>query len=476
MKKIFAFLISVMIFVSCCPLVCAADSGGTIYYIDSENGNNDNSGLNENEAWQTLDRICKNDGEIKAGDTILLKCGQTFTTPVFLPASGEEGRYITLSSYGNGEKPLIYSEDTYAVLIFAINQNYWNISNLRFSAPNGCAVYLYSDGSADCSFIKIYDCEFFDIAPEELQETSPFNAAIGIGCYYGTEKVHDIDIKNIYVHDCAYGIHSNGVDDEGYGMVQDPEKDYNYNIHIRDSVFENCQAAGVIFGACYMSSAENCLIKDCATNPNFACAPIWFRHCDSCVVDHCEVSGSTNKQDGMTVDFDGWTTNCTYQYVYSHDNNRFMKNCLYDRFTRNRGNTVKYCLSVNDNTSRSLANTPLVVMKNLFGMSLFMSDFTFENNTLVNTSPVHFDLLTNARVCNNIIVGQKQTKWLTFFVNLTALLSTGEFRNNCFYDYFAPLNAGNSITDDPLLDDNYVSALSSGLGALDGNNYVGCRF
>ena len=177
----------------------------------------------------------------------------------------------------------------------------------------------------------------------------------------------------------------------------------------------------------------------------------------------------------MTVDFDGWTTNCTYQYLYSHDNNRFLKNCLYDRFTRNAGNSVKHCLSVNDNISRNLANTPLIVVKNFFGMALGMKDFTFENNTLVNIQPVHFDMLWNMNISNNIIIGKKETKWLTFFTNFTALMSFGKMENNCFYDYCAPFNAKNSVTQNPGLDENYVSAQYPSLGALDGTNYVGCR-
>ena len=475
MKKLTAAVLVFAFLFGFCPAVCAADTPGATYYIDAENGSNENTGTSESEPWQTLDRISANDGEIKPGDTILLKCGQTFTTPVGLPVSGEEGRPVTLSSYGEGEKPLICNSGEFAVLLFIHDKSHWDINNLRFSAPKGCGIFICADENADTSFISIHDCEFFDIILEELQEISPFNAAININSTYEGGRVHDIAIENITVHDCAYGVHSNGDDAEGYGVVQTPDKDYNYNIHIKNSRFENCQAAAVVFGACYMSTAENCFIKDCATNPNFACAPIWFRHCDSCVVDHCEVSGSTNKQDGMTVDFDGWTTNCTYQYVYSHDNNRFMKNCLYDRFTRNSGNTVRHCLSVNDNTSRSIANTPPFVPKNFFGLALVMNDFTFENNTLVNTSPVHFDMLRNMKVRNNIIIGQKLSKTLTFFTNLTSLLSTGVIENNIFYDYSVPLNAVNSTTNNPLLDGNYVSALSPELGALDGTNYVGCR-
>lgn len=474
-KAITAILFFVFTAFLFCVSAYAEDSSpGSVYYIDAENGSDENSGLRENEAWRTLSRICENEGEIKPGDTILLKRGQTFEGGIKMPAGGEEGKPVTLSAYGEGEKPLITDDNEYVILLFFVDVSYWNISDLRFSTPRGCAIYFMA-GDEDVSHITVSDCDFFDISKEELEEINTFFSAININNAERDSRVHNIEISRITVRDCAYGIHSNGNDDEGFGVVQNPETDYNYNIHITDSVFENCRAGAVIFGACYLSTAENCLIKDCATNPNFACAPIWFRHCDSCVVDHCEISGSTNRQDGMTVDFDGWTTNCTYQYIYSHDNNRFLKNCLYDRFTRNAGNSVKHCLSVNDNISRNLANTPLIVVKNFFGMALGMKDFTFENNTLVNIQPVHFDMLWNMNISNNIIIGKKETKWLTFFTNFTALMSFGKMENNCFYDYCAPFNAKNSVTQNPGLDENYVSAQYPSLGALDGTNYVGCR-
>ena len=178
----------------------------------------------------------------------------------------------------------------------------------------------------------------------------------------------------------------------------------------------------------------------------------------------------------MTIDFDGWTTYCTYEYIYSHDNNRFIKNCMYDRYTANRGNTVRYCLSVNDNNSRNILNTPLIATENILGMGLVMEDFTFCNNTIVNASPIQFDMLRNAIIMNNLVVGQSSKTWQTFFTGITAFTVTGEFENNCFFNYVNPATAKRSIKSDPELNEKYIpQGLPRDIGALDGSNYVGCR-
>lgn len=464
-------LIAALVF-SLFEIASFADFEAQVYYIDSENGDDENDGKSEGTAWETLENL--KELELNPGDSILLKSGGVYEGSIAPESGGTKDAHITVSSYGEGEKPLL-KNDKYSILMPVINVSYLDISGLHFSAKDGCAIYILADGE-DASFITISDCDFSDIHPEELKSTSTFHAAINISNTEDKGRVHDILIERINVENCAYGMHTSGNDPEIFGIYAVPETDYNYNITVKDSIFRNCQGGAVIIGCQYKSKVENCLIEDCATNKNFACAPIWFRHSDSCTVSHCEVSGSTNKQDGMTIDFDGWTTNCTYEYIYSHDNNRFIKNCLFDSHTHNSGNTVRYCLSVNDNNKRNLMNTPLVKFENILGTALRMKNFTFINNTLVNISPIHFDLLSNATIKNNIIVGQSNKKWQTVFTNLTSLLSTGDFDSNCFFNFSVPLNAGNSITSDPEFDENYVStALPSNMGALNGNNYVGCR-
>ena len=88
-------------------------------------------------------------------------------------------------------------------------------------------------------------------------------------------------------------------------------------------------------------------LKDENGNALYYIAAMWFHYSNNCTIQNCERAGQKCVTDGMTVDFDHWSFNCTYQYIYSHDNTSFMVNNSKDD-NPNRGNTVRYCLSVND--------------------------------------------------------------------------------------------------------------------------------
>jgi len=76
------------------------------YYIDFENGNDDNTGLNEGTAWKNATII--NDKLFNPGDQILLKRGQSWDGKISISSNGQEGMPILFGAYGSGENPVIY--------------------------------------------------------------------------------------------------------------------------------------------------------------------------------------------------------------------------------------------------------------------------------------------------------------------------------------------------------------------------------
>lgn len=78
--------------------------GDTVYYIDSENGNDLNDGKSEKTAWQSVYklRMCR----LEDGDTILLKCGRQYAGTLALEGLKPD-KSILISSYGEGERPVI---------------------------------------------------------------------------------------------------------------------------------------------------------------------------------------------------------------------------------------------------------------------------------------------------------------------------------------------------------------------------------
>ncbi|HYG77772.1 MAG TPA: right-handed parallel beta-helix repeat-containing protein [Planctomycetota bacterium] len=77
----------------------------TTYYVDGQSGADSNAGTAPDAAWKTLAKVTASQNLLQPGDSILLRSGQTFTGPLVLQKSGTPELPITVSRYGDGEKP-----------------------------------------------------------------------------------------------------------------------------------------------------------------------------------------------------------------------------------------------------------------------------------------------------------------------------------------------------------------------------------
>jgi hypothetical protein len=75
------------------------------YYIDATSGNDNNTGLDKNSAWKTINKV--NNYHFKAGDKIFLKRGESWNESLLFPSSGDSLNPITIGAYGNGYAPII---------------------------------------------------------------------------------------------------------------------------------------------------------------------------------------------------------------------------------------------------------------------------------------------------------------------------------------------------------------------------------
>lgn len=73
---------------------------GTVYYVSEKSGNDSNSGLTQDDAWQTTKAVIN--AQLKEGDAVLFERGGLYRTGTVDMVSG-----VTYGSYGVGEKPII---------------------------------------------------------------------------------------------------------------------------------------------------------------------------------------------------------------------------------------------------------------------------------------------------------------------------------------------------------------------------------
>jgi len=78
-------------------------SRATDYYIHATDGNDDNFGTEPNLAWQSIEKV--NSFSFSAGDNIYFAKGEIFRGELRFRSSGTPEQPITISSYGEGEKP-----------------------------------------------------------------------------------------------------------------------------------------------------------------------------------------------------------------------------------------------------------------------------------------------------------------------------------------------------------------------------------
>ena len=82
---------------------------GTVYYVDSINGNDANAGTSSAAAWRTVAKI--NARSFSAGDQVLFMRGGVWRERLAIPSSGTAVNPITFGAYGSGADPVITGTD-----------------------------------------------------------------------------------------------------------------------------------------------------------------------------------------------------------------------------------------------------------------------------------------------------------------------------------------------------------------------------
>ncbi len=356
----------------------AAD--GETYYVDSVSGNDENSGTSPETAWRTIDRA--NSVSYSANDKILFKCGEIFDGMLVADGSGTKDAPVTVSSYGEGERPVIRSSEAFVMVIYNVSN--WVVENIDFTAPDayGMLITAFSGGSTEN--ITVRNCSFHDIA---LGRTDTNSAALVINNERSDARVRGVHLDSLSFNNVPWAIHTNGVNAENdKDLYVSPEESYNSDYLFENIYIKNASCAGIVVSSVLGCTVRNCRVLDSATEQGEAYAPLWIRHSKNVLIEYCEIAGSTNKTDGMAIDFDGWTVDSTYRYIYSHDNNRFIKNCVYDSDTHNAGNEVYGCVSVNDGGRMNFSAVTLISMSR--PSVARMRDFSFHDNVIIDGKPI----------------------------------------------------------------------------------------
>lgn len=373
-----------------------------IYFIDSIQGCNDNTGISPEQAFQNFEKI--NTMSFSAGDKILLKRGSVFTDHFALNGSGEEFSPIQVSSYGEDvRKPKILTQDDspYAVLVTG---EYVSLTGIEVSNPKGTyGILLDSHVVGATRGITISECYVHDVwtindlGPRHVsgREWPHEYGGISVETLYTDEPTWYEDLR--IVHNAIENVNRTGIwlggrwsnrcknscswmknKADGMNDAWYPHK----NIAISWNYVDHAHGDGIVALGTTNLMMEynrvfyaNCMSREGASNVG-----LWTLNCNGAIVQYNEVAytGREFGGDGEGYDIDLCNINNIFQYNYSHHNEGgFMLVCNGCNDSDSmHNNIVRNNLSVDDAT---LKDAPVITI------SATMRDIYFVNNTIYTT-------------------------------------------------------------------------------------------
>jgi len=313
MKKLILLLI---VFLSSCSNL---DSHSI--YIDSNEGDDKNSGNSKQNAWATLVNLDKT--KLKPGTTIYLKANSEFNGFIEINDSGIKGNPIILKSYGNGKKPIINGngEKKYTILLNNVGQiiidgiEITNKGSQRLEARTGLTIL--AENSGDLNNIIIQNMVIRDVNGS-LVKNDGGGSAILIRKFGEKLKSRINGLKILNNH--IYKTERNAIN---FRASVDRDKWYpNLNVIVKNNLIEKVPGDGIVIFGCDGAIVEHNTLRDFPDilPDSEAAAGIWPFSSDNTIIQFNEVSGHKAKWDGQGYDSDWNSVGTIIQNNYSHDN------------------------------------------------------------------------------------------------------------------------------------------------------------
>jgi hypothetical protein len=324
-----------------CCLVFGTCTGPGTYYI-SPDGNDAHAGTSRSKAWQSIDRVNRQD--FAPGDRILFSGGDTFTGTLNFTAedAGTPSSGLLVSTYGSGRATIDGREHEGLI---ADSCHYLQIEKLEFTGSG-----RKSGNTSDGLLISHSDGILIDSIEVH-------------GFQHSGLHVHQCDdalITQVYAHENGFaGIHVTGT------TIWDTVSYDNHNLYIGYCVAENNAGDPTVLdnhsgNGILASSVKGGVIEYCEAFNNGWDMPwtgngpvgIWIWDCTEFVIQHCIAHHNRthpDAADGGGFDFDGGVSHSVIQYCVSHHNEGAGFG-LYEFGAAKawENNTVRYNLSQDD--------------------------------------------------------------------------------------------------------------------------------
>ncbi len=388
----------------------ALRDAATIYV--SNDGNDANDGLTVDTPKATLSAATSM--ALVPGDTIALNSGDTFDGGAVLTASGTENAPIKITSYGEGDKPVItnFAGDSYMTGCgLFVTGEYVEISNLAFTDENGYSAldfYAYEAGAT--KGIKVENCYFYDInhttmATEDDTGAIHFVAKGATPAWFDGVTVQNNSFEAVARTAVFFNSEWTAIDkSQTWGnrnlTYGDGSAYLAENILVKGNTINNNGGDAIMLIGTkdalieYNVVSNSHLMLDLGSEKSFA--NIWCHSSIGCVMQYNEVYGTTGENHGNDLnafDIDLACDGCIVQYNYTHDNAG--ASVIVCGTNNTEGSTVtnsviRYNISVNDGLADARSSIDL---------SAGIDGVLIHNNTIIAKDTDR--LFTIADYCND---------------------------------------------------------------------------
>lgn len=420
-------------------------SARRVYYVDAENGDDNNSG-DIDSPLRTLLRV--NRLELEPGDQVRFKCGGTWYGELLIRHSGAEGSPIVYSSYGEGAKPVIDGRGEVQAAVYGEDVSYIVVEGLEVTNNSEVDDQLRSGIHFEAVWETIYNLKILNCYVHDVSGAvgGPFdeldNEAYGAylenysmeSHHYGgiivraftiigyNEEVaptfHNVLVQGNTVERCS----QSGINIARFDWGAEKPSVSATNVCLRDNKVMHSAGDGL-----FVLGADGCLIEhnEVGYSAQYSLkdasryfAGLWIIHSHNSLIQYNEVYGTELNGDAQGFDIDGDSTNTILQYNYSHDN----KGGFLLLMCNNNGRSVvRYNISQNDGTQLvRIWESATALTSDLINQLNFYNNTLYSNQPL--TTPVSGDYFAKVQLDTH-----PQEMWKK------ALGRNWKFRNNIFY-------------------------------------------
>lgn len=406
----------------------------TSYYVSSTTGDDNNPGTKD-APWKSLEKISA--AFLFPGDTVLFLRGDTIKGHFVVNGSGSEEEPILITSYGEGEKPIISGQvdsigggDYQEAILVENNDNLvfdgLEVQNERLVSRGGVddtdayGIYVRNTGTRVMQSLVFRNMTFKNVfAVQPILDPEDFNtiqvAALTFHSSKNTEAGKEKHIRDILIEDCyfannqRFGIrfsHSGGNAGIGNDSIN-----RNMNIVVRNNEFYYNGGTGVLPNRTY-----NCLIENnIFDHPGASADPrmpgrgssIWNINAINTIMQYNMCLSTRGYLDSYGIHIDNRNVNTFVQYNYMEDCEGGFVEILHS----NKNAVYRFNVSVNDgwrkNEKWKDSNLTIWVTSDRWsddGLKFVDGAYIYNNTVVINrpfTTAINLDG-KNMFVYNNI--------------------------------------------------------------------------